>query len=89
MKLSIRAYSILLSKIPSLTIRYNCSNGQISQEDESSTATVEYKKGDTLKTPYRTGYDFSKWRIVEYSVIYDLTNISASLTLAAEWNKHE
>ena len=79
----------LLSKIPSLTIRYNCSNGQISQEDESSTATVEYKKGDTLKTPYRTGYDFSKWRIVEYSVIYDLTNISASLTLEAEWNKHE
>ena len=79
----------LLSKIPSLTIRYNCSNGQISQEDESSTATVEYKKGDTLKTPYRTGYDFSKWKIVEYSVIYDLTNISASLTLEAEWNKHE
>lgn len=79
----------LLSKIPSLTIRYNCSNGQISQEDESSTATVEYKKGDTLKTPYRTGYDFSKWRIVEYSVIYDLTNISASLMLDAEWNKHE
>lgn len=79
----------LLSKIPSLTIRYHCSNGQISQEDESSTATVEYKKGDTLKTPYRTGYDFSKWRIVEYSVIYDLTNISASLTLGAEWNKHE
>lgn len=79
----------LLSKIPSLTIRYNCSNGQISQEDESSTATVEYKKGDTLKTPYRTGYDFSKWRIVEYSVIYDLTKISASLTLEAEWNKHE
>lgn len=79
----------LLSKIPSLTIHYNCSNGQISQEDESSTVTVEYKKGDTLKTPYRTGYDFSKWRIVEYSVIYDLTNISASLTLEAEWNKHE
>ncbi len=79
----------LLSKIPSLTIRYNCSNGQISQEDESSTVIVEYKKGDTLKTPYRTGYDFSKWRIVEYSVIYDLTNISASLTLEAEWNKHE
>lgn len=79
----------LLSKIPSLTIRYNCSNGQISQEDESSTVTVEYKKGDTLKTPYRTGYDFSKWRIVEYSVIYDLTNITASLTLEAEWNKHE
>lgn len=79
----------LLSKIPSLTIRYNCSNGQISQEDESSTATVEYKKGDTLKTPYRTGYDFSKWRIVEYYVIYDFTNISASLTLEAEWNKHE
>lgn len=79
----------LLSKIPSLTIRYNCSNGQISQEDESSTATVEYKKGDTLKTPYRTGHDFSKWSIVEYSVIYDLTNISASLTLEAEWNKHE
>ena len=79
----------LLSKIPSLTIHYNCSNGQILQEDESSTVTVEYKKGDTLKTPYKTGYDFSKWRIVEYSVIYDLTNISASLTLEAEWNKHE
>lgn len=77
----------VFSREGTISVKYDCGDGQISKTNKSSIITSSLNKGNNLKTPYRAGYSFTQWAIRDYSVSYDLETVSAELTLVAGWSE--
>lgn len=77
----------VFSQEGTISVEYDCGDGQISKTNKSSIITSSLSKGNNLKTPYRAGYSFTQWAIRDYSVSYDLETVSAELTIVAGWSE--
>lgn len=77
----------VFSQEGTISVKYDCGDGQISKTNKSSIITSNLSKGNNLKTPYRAGYSFTQWAIRDYSVSYDLETVSAELTIVAGWSE--
>ncbi len=70
-----------------ITVYYDCGEGQISKENNDTVIVTKLKKENSLLTPYRKGHFFQKWVLTNYTVSYDLETVTTRLTLVASWSE--